>query len=61
MTAKHKFLCKRISKLVIAAKLRLIMLIITDNMYIENSIFLNKNDHEIRTLHRNVHPLFYGV
>ena len=44
-----------------AAKLRLKMLIITDNMYIENSIFINKNDHEIRTLHRNVHPLFYGL
>ena len=39
MTAKHKFLCKRISVLIIAAKLRLIMLIIIDYMYIENVLF----------------------
>ena len=61
MTAKHKFLCKRISKLVTAAKLRLIMGIITDNMYIENSEILTKNDHEIRTHHRIVHPLFHRL
>jgi hypothetical protein len=39
MTAKHKFLCKRISLLIITAKLRLIMRIITDYMYIENIPF----------------------
>jgi len=61
MTAKHKFLCKRISKLVVAAKLRLIMLIITDNMYIENSIFININDYEIRIHNWDVYLFFYGV
>ena len=45
MTAKHKFLCKRISKLVKAAKLRLKMQIITDNMYIEISSIFQKNEH----------------
>ena len=40
MTAKHKFLCKRIAVLINAAKLRLIMLIITDSMYIENHSFI---------------------
>ena len=44
-----------------AAKLRLKMLIITDNMYIEDSFFLNNLDHEICTHNRIVNPLFYGV
>jgi hypothetical protein len=44
-----------------AAKLRLIMLIIIDNMYIENSFVLNSDAHEIRTHIRNYSPLFYRV
>jgi hypothetical protein len=47
MTAKHKFLCKRISKLVMAAKLRLKILIITDNTYIEISSHFKNTAHEI--------------
>jgi hypothetical protein len=44
-----------------AAKLRLIMLIITDNMYIEISLFLILNVHEVSTYIRNYSPLFFRV
>ena len=44
-----------------ATKLRLKMLIIIDNMYIEESFFLNNYDHEICTHNRIDIPLLYGV
>ena len=43
------------------AKLRLIMLIIIDNMYIEISFVLNRDAHEVPTYNRNYNPSFYGV
>lgn len=43
------------------AKLRLKMLIITDNTYIENGFFLNKNGYEIRSCSRNGNFFIYGV
>ena len=61
MTAKHKFLCKRIGVIICGAKLRLKMLIIIDNMYIEISSILNQNDHEIRNNYRCGYTLFFEL